>query len=88
MTAGRGFIAIIIVILALWHPLRAIWGALLFGSAMAIGLQLQAQGVPVSPFLLDMLPFIVTIAVVLIWGRPKAFVVPAGLREVFEGTAK
>jgi hypothetical protein len=31
---------------------------------------------------------LVTIAVVLVWGRPKAFTVPAGLREVFAGTAK
>jgi ABC-type uncharacterized transport system permease subunit len=88
MTAGRGFVAIVIVIFSLWHPIRAIAGALLFGLAMAVGLQLQAQGAPVSPFLLDMLPYVVTIGVVLAWGRPKGFAVPAGLRTVFEGTAK
>lgn len=88
MTAGRGFVAIAIVIFSLWRPVRAIAGALLFGLAMAVGLQLQAQGAPVSPFLLDMLPYVVTLAVVLTWGRPKAFASPAGLREVFEGTAK
>jgi ABC-type uncharacterized transport system permease subunit len=87
-TAGRGFIAIAIVILALWHPMRAILGALLFSAAVAVGIELQAQGSPISPFLLDMLPYLVTIAVVLAWGRPKAFTVPAGLREVFAGTAK
>jgi ABC-type uncharacterized transport system permease subunit len=87
-TAGRGFIAIAIVILALWHPVRAIFGALLFSAAVAVGIELQAQGSPISPFLLDMLPYLVTIAVVLVWGRPKAFTVPAGLREVFAGTAK
>jgi ABC-type uncharacterized transport system permease subunit len=87
-TAGRGFIAIAIVILALWHPVRAILGALLFSAAVAVGIELQTQGSPVSPFLLDMLPYLVTIAVVLVWGRPKAFTVPAGLREVFAGTAK
>lgn len=88
LTAGRGFIAIAIVILALWHPVRAIAGSLLFSGAVAIGIQLQAQGSPVSPFVLDMLPYVVTITVVLIWGRPKAFAVPAGLREVFAGTSK
>jgi len=88
MTTGRGFIAIVIVIFSLWHPLRAIAGALLFGAATAFGLQLQAQGAPVSPYLLDMLPYLVTLIVVLIWGRPKAFVAPMGLREVFQGTAK
>lgn len=88
MTAGRGFIAIAIVIFSLWHPVRAILGALLFGASVAVGLQLQAHGSPISPFLLDMLPYLVTIAVVLVWGRAKAFTVPAGLREVFAGTSK
>ena len=88
LTAGRGLIAIAIVIFSLWNPVRAILGSLLFSLAVAVGLQLQAQGSPVSPFLLDMLPYVITIAVVLAWGRPKAFTVPAGLREVFAGTSK
>lgn len=88
MTAGRGFLAVAIVIFSLWHPLRAIAGALLFGAAVALGLQLQALGAPVSPFLLDMLPYLITLAVVLVWGRPRAFTVPMGLREVFEGTGR
>ena len=88
LTAGRGFVAIAIVMLALWHPVRAIAGALLFSAAVAIGIQLQSQGSPVSPFVLDMLPYLVTILVVLIFGRARAFVVPAGLREVFAGTSK
>lgn len=88
MTAGRGFLAVAIVIFSLWHPLRAIAGAFLFGAAVALGLQLQALGAPVSPFLLDMLPYVITLAVVLVWGRPRAFTVPMGLREVFEGTGR
>jgi len=88
LTTGRGFIAIAIAILALWNPVRAIYGSLLFAVSVAIGLELQAQGSPVSPFLLDMLPYLVTIAVVLIWGRPKAYTMPAGLNEVFTGTSK
>lgn len=88
MTAGRGFVAVAIVIFSLWHPVRAVAGALLFGGAVALGLQLQALGAPVSPFLLDMLPYVLTLLVVLVWGRPKAFAVPMGLRAVFEGTAK
>ena len=77
-----------IVIFSLWHPMRAIAGALLFGGAISLGLQLQVLGTPVSPFVLNMLPYLITFAVVLVWGRPKAFTVPMGLREVFEGTAK
>jgi ABC-type uncharacterized transport system permease subunit len=88
MTSGRGFVAVVIVIFALWRPVRAIWGALLFGGAVALGLQLQVRGLPISPFLLDMLPYVLTLLVVLVFGRPKAFAVPMGLREVFGGTSK
>ncbi len=87
MTAGRGFLAVVIVIFALWHPLRAVVGALLFGGAVALGLALQVRGAPTSPFLLDMLPYLLTLTVVLIWGRARAFTVPMGLREIFGGTA-
>lgn len=88
MTAGRGFLAVVIVIFALWHPLRAVVGALLFGGAVALGLALQVRGAPTSPFLLDMLPYLITLVVVLIWGRARAFTVPMGLRAIFEGTAR
>jgi general nucleoside transport system permease protein len=87
MTAGRGFLAVVIVIFALWHPLRAILGAFLFGAAVALGLALQAGGAPTSPFLLDMLPYLVTLTVALLGARARAFTVPMGLRAVFEGTA-
>jgi simple sugar transport system permease protein len=88
ITQGRGFIAIAIVMFALWSPVRAIVGALLFSAAVGLGIQLQAEGSGISPFLLDMLPYLVTIAVVLVWGRAKAFTAPAGLREVFTGTSR
>jgi general nucleoside transport system permease protein len=88
MTAYRGFVVLAIVIFSLWHPLRAIVGALLFGGAISLGLELQVMGAPISPFVLNMLPYLITFAVVLVWGRPKWFTVPMGLREVFEGTAK
>ena len=87
MTAGRGFLAVVIVIFALWHPLRALPGAFLFGAAVALGLALQARGAPTSPFLLDMLPYLVTLTVALLGARARAFTVPMGLRAVFEGTA-
>jgi len=88
MTAGRGFLAVVIVIFALWHAVRTIVGALLFGGSVALGLALQVRGAQTSPFLLDMLPYLLTLIVVLVWGRPKAFTVPMGLKAVFEGTAR
>jgi simple sugar transport system permease protein len=86
MTVGRGFIAVALVIFAAYHPLRAIVGAAIFGGAVALQLQLQARGAPVSPFLLDMLPYVLTLLVLLIWGRSRGRVVPEGLKEVFDNT--
>jgi ABC-type uncharacterized transport system permease subunit len=85
MTAGRGFIAVALVIFAAWSPLRAIWGALLFGGALAFQLQLQARGAPISPFLLDMLPYLLTLGVLLALRKRPGYTMPAGLSTVFEG---
>jgi simple sugar transport system permease protein len=86
MTSGRGFIAVALVIFARWHPLRAIGGALLFGGALAFQLQLQARGAPISPFFLDMIPYLLTLAVLLLAGRNRRNATPEGLKAVFEGT--
>jgi len=86
MTAGQGFIAVAIVIFASWRPLGVIWGALLFGGAVAFQLELQARNVPVSPFLLNMIPYLLTLLVLLVAGRRRRYQMPEGLREVFEGT--
>jgi simple sugar transport system permease protein len=86
MTSGRGFIAVALVIFASWNPQRAIIGALLFGGAIAFQLQLQARDTSVSPFLLDMLPYLLTLLALLVFGRKRQYQMPEGLREVFEGT--
>lgn len=85
MTAGRGFIAVALVIFSRWHPLRAIVGALIFGGAIALQLQLQARGAPVSPFLLDTLPYLLSLAVLLVWGGIRRHAAPASLGRVFQG---
>lgn len=85
MTAGRGFIAVALVIFAAWSPVRAVWGALLFGGALAFQLQLQARGAPISPFLLDMLPYLLTLGVLLALRKRPGYTMPAGLSSVFEG---
>jgi ABC-type uncharacterized transport system permease subunit len=86
MTGGRGFIAVALVIFSAWHPLTALWGALLFGGAVAFQLQMQARGVPVSSFLLDMLPYLLSLGVLLLWGGARRRAAPASLGRVFEGT--
>ncbi len=85
MTAGQGFIAVAIVIFASWRPLRVIAGALLFGGAVAFQLQLQAHNIPISPFLLNMIPYLLTLLVLLLLGRRRRYQMPEGLKEVFEG---
>jgi simple sugar transport system permease protein len=86
MTAGRGFVAVALVIFSKWHPLRAMAGALLFGGAIALQLQMQALGVPISPFLLDMLPYLLSLAVLAVWGGTRRHAAPASLGRVFRGT--
>jgi simple sugar transport system permease protein len=83
MTNGRGFIAVALVIFALWHPLRAVAGAILFGGATAFQLQLQTMGSPISPYLLDMLPYVLTLLVLLFWRKTSSRAMPDGLRAVF-----
>ncbi len=85
MTGGRGFIAIALVIFAKWNPLWAIAGALLFGSAEALQLQLQAAGADVSPFIMNMLPYLLTLLVLTVWGFSRQSAAPAALGRSFVG---
>ncbi len=66
MTAGRGWIAIALVIFAMWDPLNAMIGAYLFGGIDALQLQLQAIGVTIPSSLLNMLPYLLTFIVIVI----------------------
>jgi general nucleoside transport system permease protein len=85
MTAGRGFIAIALVIFARWNPLWAIAGALLFGGAEALQLQLQAAGADVSPFLMNMIPYLLTLLVLIVWGLNRQSAAPAALGRTLVG---
>jgi general nucleoside transport system permease protein len=85
MTAGRGFIAIALVIFAKWDPLWAIAGALLFGGAEGLQLQLQAAGAEVSPFIMNMLPYLLTLLVLVVWGWSRRTAAPAALGRSFVG---
>ncbi len=65
MTAGRGWIAIALVIFAMWDPLNAMIGAYLFGGIDALQLQLQTIGVTVPSSILNMLPYLLTFIVII-----------------------
>lgn len=85
MTGGRGFIAVALVIFSKWHPLRAILGAFLFGGAVTLQLQLQAMGTAISPFLLNMIPYGLTLAVLLLWSSNRRNMAPGSLGRVYMG---
>jgi simple sugar transport system permease protein len=65
LTAGRGWIAVALVIFAFWQPGRAILGAYLFGGVMAFQFRLQASGTHLPSSLLLMLPYVLTIGVLV-----------------------
>ena len=61
MTAGRGYVAIAIVVLGRWHPGGIALGALLFGVATALQFLLQALGLDAPYQLFLMLPYLLTL---------------------------
>ncbi len=65
MTSGKGFIAFCLVIFGKWDPKRVLLGALIFAGADALQARLQAVGLPVAfPFLL-MIPYVLTLIVLV-----------------------
>ncbi len=66
MTAGRGWIAVALVIFAGWSSPRAMLGAYLFGGITAMQLRFQAMGTTVSAHVLQMLPYFFTILVLVV----------------------
>jgi general nucleoside transport system permease protein len=61
MTAGRGYVAIAIVVLGRWHPAGVALAALLFGAATALQYVFQALGLAVPYQLFLMLPYVLTL---------------------------
>lgn len=66
LTAGRGWIAVALVIFAFWRPSRAMFGAYLFGGIMALQLRLQASGAQVPSSIMLMLPYALTVIVLVL----------------------
>jgi ABC-type uncharacterized transport system permease subunit len=73
LTGGRGWIVIALVIFATWDPLRAVLGALLFGGINAIQFRLQASGTTIPASLLNMLPYILTVVVLVLVTMTESF---------------
>jgi general nucleoside transport system permease protein len=65
VVAGRGWIAVALVIFSRWNPFLAIWGAVFFGGLDILGFRLQKYNLPVSQYFLDALPYMMTILVLI-----------------------
>lgn len=77
MSAGRGFIAIAIVVLGRWQPLGVALASLVFGAASALQFLLQALGLALPYQIFLALPYVLTLAALAgVAGRVRA---PAGL---------
>lgn len=72
VTAGRGWIAVALVIFATWNPFKALFGAYLFGGLDIIGFRIQGLGINVSQYFIDMLPYLVTITVLVVVSMKKS----------------
>ena len=72
MTGGRGWIALALVVFATWLPVRALLGAYLFGAVWIMGLYLQGLGLGVPAQFLSSLPYLVTIAALVVISRNRA----------------
>lgn len=84
MTAGAGWIVIALTIFAMWDPVRALWGAYLFGGVRVLQFRLQPLGI--SPNILNMLPFILTIVVLWFSSRQairRRIGAPASLMQAY-----
>jgi simple sugar transport system permease protein len=69
MTAGRGWIALALVVFASWRVLRVLLGAYLFGLASILHLVAQGIGVSIPANLMAMLPYVATIVVLVLLSR-------------------
>jgi general nucleoside transport system permease protein len=86
MTAGRGWIALALVVFATWRPARVLFGAYLFGGVTTAQLFAQGAGVPVPPELMSSLPYLATIVVLVLITRNLTLVrlnAPASLGQPF-----
>ena len=90
MSGGRGWVTLALVIFARWNPALAPVGAYLFGGADALQLRIQAVGLHVPTYFLIMLPYLVTIIILVLasragmkkrWGAPSSLGIPYSREE-------
>ncbi len=86
MTAGRGWIAVALVVFASWQPLRVLAGAYLFGGVTILQFHIQGASLGIPSQFLSMLPYLATIVVLVIMSSDAMRVklnTPASLAKPF-----
>jgi ABC-type uncharacterized transport system permease subunit len=86
MTAGRGWIALALVVFASWHPIRLVAGAYLFGAVTILQLHAQGAGVGIPSQFMSSLPYLATVLVLVVISRTRGragAAAPASLGTVF-----
>lgn len=86
MTAGRGWIALALVVFAAWRPWRTVAGAYLFGGVTILQLHGQGMGLKLEAQYLSMLPYLATIVVLVLISRSRTSA-PASLGKPFHAAA-
>jgi general nucleoside transport system permease protein len=81
MTHGRGYLALAAIIVGRWMPGGALVGCLVFGAADALQLRVQAIRLPVSSYVIQMLPYVVSLAVLA--GLSRTARMPAAIGSPF-----
>ena len=86
MTAGRGWIALALVVFSSWRPGRLVIGAYLFGAVSILGLALQPLQLNIPQQVMNMLPYLATVIVLVLISRTRGTAgsaAPASLGLVF-----
>jgi len=89
LTAGRGWIALALVVFATWQPRRLLLGAYLFGGITILQLHVQGLGIAIPSQFLTMLPYLATVFVLVLISRDKRRIrlnAPACLGKPFHPT--
>jgi len=90
MSAGRGWIALALVVFATWRPWRVFIGAYLFGGITILQLHAQALGAGVPAQVMSMLPYLATVIVLVLISRDQNKIklnAPACIGQPFHPTA-
>jgi len=85
MTAGRGWIALALVVFSSWRPGRLVVGAYLFGAVTILQLHAQGAGIGVPSQFMSALPYLATVIVLVLISRARSggSTAPAALGTVF-----